>query len=228
MLKSGFSLRKGILSALFFATSFCVYAESSILDSDKLEQALNACRAEQSALLRLACYDGLTKTTVMSSSLPEATERSDTVKKALALEKQRPEHSLEFLVAQTDGELSPEVIISTVALGVLPPRPLLIFSCQDNITRMQIAVFRPLSNDKSSRITLKTNTGNAFHSYWFIRDNGFLLESSRGLPGIAEIQRLFHAETLSIESENKELNGISFQISGLSEAIAPLRQACRW
>ncbi|AKJ41618.1 type VI secretion system-associated protein VasI [Pragia fontium] len=228
MLNIGVALRQRLLPALLLAGSVSVSAEPQIADKSGLEQALIQCRSEPSALLRLACYDNLFKTTEANVSQPAVMKRSDTVQKALLLEKQRPEHSTEFLTEQADGELSPEVIISTPALGIRPPRPVLIFSCQDNITRMQIAFFNPLSNDKSSTITLKTNTGTTFRSHWFVRDNGLLLESSRGLPGISEIQRLLNAETLTIESENKALNGISFQISGLSKAISPLRQACRW
>lgn len=216
------------LTILVSLVSFAATSQPQLKDGAGLEKSMLQCRNEQSPLLRLACYDNLFKTQDGAAPQAAESERSDTVKKALALEKQRESHSTGFLVASAEGALSPEVIITTPALGTKPPRPVLIFSCQDNITRMQIAFFSPLSNKQESDILLKTNTGVSFRSHWFIRDNGLLLESSRGLPGISEISRLLNAETLLIESENPALNGLSFPISGLSKEIAPLRQACRW
>ncbi|MDR0805629.1 MAG: type VI secretion system-associated protein TagO [Enterobacteriaceae bacterium] len=216
------------LAILVSLVSFSVTPQSQLKDAAELEKSMLQCRNEQSPLLRLACYDNLFKTQGSAAPQTAESEHSDTVKKALALEKQREPHSTGFLVSSTEGVLSPEVIITTPALGIRPPRPVLIFSCKDNITRMQIAFFTPMSNKQESDILLKTNTGVSFRSHWFIRDNGLLLESSRGLPGISEISRLMNAETLLIESENPALNGLSFPISGLSKEIATLRQACRW
>lgn len=198
---------------------------SSVAAEINLEQALLHCREEMSALLRLDCYDKILKPAVSPATANIV--RGEIAKKALAQEARRPEHSTDFVVSQAEGSISPEVIVTTPALGAMPPRPVLVFSCLDNITRMQIVLFEPLPPSSRS-LLLKTNTGVELESHWFIRDNGYLLESSRGLPGISQIQKLFNAETLNIESENTALNGLSFNITHLSQEIAPLRQACRW
>ncbi len=36
------------------------------------------------------------------------------------------------------------MVITTLAIGHVPPRPVLMFSCVDNITRMQVALMHPL------------------------------------------------------------------------------------
>lgn len=200
-------------------------AAGSVSAGDNLEQELLQCRQEVSALLRLDCYDKILKPVEGIST--SVVERSEIAAKALKQEKQRQQDSTDFLVTQSEGNISPEVIITTPALGAMPPRPVLVFSCLDNITRMQIITFEPISSSNRA-ITLKTNTGAKFESHWFIRDNGYLLENSRGLPGIAQIQKLFNAETLHIESENAALNGLSFNVKNLSQEMSPLRQACRW
>lgn len=193
---------------------------------DELKQKLLLCQQELSALIRLDCYDKILKAEQPTEQSGQIV-RSRDIAKVLLQEQQRTEHSTEFIVTQAEGIISPEVILTTPALGTKPPRPVLAFSCLDNITRMQIILHDALPTSGRT-LTLKTNTGLKLESHWFVRDQGYVLENSRGLPGISQIQRLFHAETLQIESDNPLLNGLSFNISKLEKEIAPLRQACRW
>ncbi len=62
----------------------------------------------------------------------------------------------------------------------------------------------------------------------FLRENGYLLESSRGLAGIDEIKRLMSAETLTIEGANGAFPRLTFTLSQLTPALKPLRNACHW
>jgi type VI secretion system protein VasI len=48
-------------------------------------------------------------------------------------------------------------------------------------------------------LVLRTDKGQ-FRSRWFVRENGFLLEASRGLSGIDEIKQLFGAKTLTLDT----------------------------
>lgn len=81
-------------------------------------------------------------------------------------------------LTQVPGE-RPTVVITTPAIGHVPPRPVLMFSCVDNITRMQVALMHPLDVHD---IAVTLNADNrALRSHWFVRENGTLLESSRGL-----------------------------------------------
>ena len=118
------------------------------------------------------------------------------------------------------------MIITTPAIGSLPPRPVLMLSCVDNITRMQVALASP-RQESDIPVTLKTEEG-VFRSRWFVRENGFLLEASRGLSGIDEIKQLFGAETLTLETGNGGAGQLTFNIDGLAQTLAPLREACHW
>ncbi len=131
-----------------------------------------------------------------------------------------------LLVTQVPGE-RPTVVITTPAIGHVPPRPVLMFSCVDNITRMQVALMHPLDVHD---IAVTLNADNrALRSHWFVRENGTLLESSRGLSGIDEIKQLFGAKTLTVDTGADNAAGkLTFNIDGLARAIAPLRDACHW
>ena len=127
---------------------------------------------------------------------------------------------------QTSGE-RPTVIINTPAIGHVPPRPVLMFSCMDNITRMQVALAKALDTHDIA-VTLKADS-RTFRSRWFVRENGILLESSRGLSGIDEIKQLFGAKTLTVDTGAGNADEkLTFNIDGLAQTIGPLRDACHW
>jgi len=67
-----------------------------------------------------------------------------------------------------------------------------------------------------------------FDVQWFLRDDGYLREASRGLAGIEEIKRLMPADTLTIEGRNNAEPHFTFNISQLTQVIKPLRNACHW
>lgn len=190
-------------------------------------KAFSQCRSEPSPLIRLECYDKAWGTVEQATPPQEvAKNRGKNWLRATEQEKQRTEHSTGFLVKTSGTENNPTVILTTPALGRQPPRPVLMLSCIDNITRMQIALPSQIK-ESDIAVTLQTEK-TEFKSDWFLRESGYLLESSRGLPGIAEIQRLFGAETLTIKSDLSALNGLTFNISQLSQEIKPLRTACHW
>lgn len=119
------------------------------------------------------------------------------------------------------------MVITTPAIGHVPPRPVLMFSCVDNITRMQVALMHPLDTHDIA-VTLSAD-GKTFRSHWFVRESGTLLESSRGLSGIDEIKQLFSAKTLTVDTgADNAVGKLTFNIDGLARVITPLRDACHW
>lgn len=197
---------------------------------NKAEQlrVLQICRAEPAALERLDCYDRQLPPDRpdFSGALVKAQSPGEAWQRAMEQEKQRTEHDTAFMVTKSEGENS-SVIITTPALGNIPPRPVLMFSCVDNITRMQIALSRPYKGSDIP-VVLRTDAGQ-FHTRWFIRENGYLMEASRGLAGIDEIKQLFGSKTLTINTGMDGVTGqLTFTISGLAQTLTPLREACHW
>lgn len=191
-------------------------------------QAMQSCRREPAALERLDCYDHILTPAQsgFDSALVKASYEGEAWKRAFAQETQRTDNSTALMMTQQPGE-RPMVLITTPAIGNVPPRPVLMFSCVDNITRMQVALAHAMTQNDIA-VTLTTDTGR-FASHWFIRENGTLLEASRGLSGIDEIKPLFGAKTLTIDTGTGSAAGkLTFNISGLAQTIAPLREACHW
>ncbi|MFO6427580.1 type VI secretion system-associated protein VasI [Escherichia coli] len=196
-------------------------------DATATLQAMQSCRRESAALERSDRDDrrhrcprqGLTGALVKAGFVGEAWTR------ATEQEKHRQGNTTELLVTSLPG--SATGVITTPAIGHVPPRPVLMFSCVDNITRMQVALMHPLDVHD---IAVTLNADNrALRSHWFVRENGTLLESSRGLSGIDEIKQLFGAKTLTVDTGADNAAGkLTFNIDGLARAIVPLRDACHW
>ena len=198
-------------------------------DATATSQAMQSCRRESAALERLDCYDRLLAPLSPSGfdgALVKAGFVGEAWTRATEQEKRREGNTTELLVTQVPGE-RPTVVITTPAIGHVPPRPVLMFSCVDNITRMQVALTHAMTQNDIA-VTLTTET-ERFQSHWFIRENGTLLESSRGLSGIEEIKQLFGAKTLTINTGTDSAVGkLTFNIDGLAKTIAPLHEACHW
>lgn len=196
--------------------------------SDTL-QAMQSCRLKSAALERLDCYDQLLAPASSGSfdgALVKARYQGEAWTLAMEQEKRREGNTTALMVVQTPGD-HPTVVITTPAIGSVPPRPVLIFSCMDNITRMQVALTHPLDAHDIA-VTLNADD-RTFNSRWFVRENGVLLESSRGLSGIGEIKQLFGAKTLTVDTGSDSVAGkLTFDINGLARAIDPLRDACHW
>ncbi|MFH5071323.1 type VI secretion system-associated protein VasI [Enterobacter cloacae complex sp. 2024EL-00215] len=191
--------------------------------------AMSACRKEPAALERLDCYDRILapeQPEDFTRALAKARYQGEAWTRAFAQEKQRADNSTTLMITESPGE-RPTVIITTPAIGNIPPRPVLMFSCVDNITRMQVALTHARTENDLDVVLSADNR--QLHSHWFIRENGYLLEASRGLSGIDEIKQLFGAKTLTVDTGTDSAVGkLTFNIDGLAKTIAPLRDACHW
>ena len=197
-------------------------------DAHSTLSAMSNCRREPATLERLDCYDRILtpQTSGFEGALVKARYEGEAWKRAFEQEKQRTDNSTALMMTRTEGE-RPAVIITAPALGNVPPRPVLMFSCVDNITRMQVPLTHSLK-ENDLPVTLSSDTGQ-LRSHWFIRENGMLLEASRGLSGIDEIKWLFGARTLTVDTGTESAAGkLTFNISGLAQTIIPLRDACHW
>lgn len=216
--------------------AFSEAPKQELSSAESTLKAMATCRAEPASLERLDCYDRLLTPTYpdFSGALVKAQVQGEAWQQAFAQEAERDDHSTQFITKMTGGD-RPSVVITTPALGNLPPRPVLMFSCIDNITRMQIALPSSLSGQPDMTMTTEKVRINA---QWFLRENNALLESSRGLAGIDEIKQLFGAKTLTVAfntpaqgrapNKNTALPSLTFNISDLEKMLAPMRFACHW
>lgn len=201
----------------FFSLSSAFAQEDEV---NLTEQALSQCREEVSQLIRLSCYD---KINVENKQTPtfDISAMGNIWRLAVEHEMKRENFTAGFIVTANNTGIYP-VIMTIPAMGYQPPRPILMLSCIDNITRMQIALPKKQTAGNIQLITDKTQ----LNSEWFLREDGYLLEASRGIPGIDEIKQLLSSAKLTIKLANDEQ--LIFNISGINEEIKPLRSACHW
>ncbi|WP_275288540.1 type VI secretion system-associated protein VasI [Halomonas elongata] len=195
-------------------------AQSLAQDRDSRLQAAEACAEKPSRLGRLECYDGLFR------DRPGASESSGTrspLWQAVAdQETERSDDDVGVLVRESTDR----VLMSAPALGTVPPRPLLVTSCDDAITRFQLHLHEPV---EASRVPVKlSGDGATLDQTWRVLDDGHVVSGGRGLPAIGTLKRLLGGERLQLESELSAIDGLRFDLDGWRTAIEPLRAMCRW
>ncbi|MFM9272007.1 type VI secretion system-associated protein VasI [Halomonas elongata] len=189
-------------------------------DQDPRLSAAEACAEQPSRLGRLECYDALFR----ERPAAEASEgaRSPLWQAVADQEAERGDGDVGVLVRETPDT----VLMSAPALGTVPPRPLLVISCDDAITRFQLHLNEPLG---ASRVSLTLHgDGVDLEQTWRVLDEGHVVSGGRGLPAIGTLKRLLGSERLQLGSEQAVLDGLRFDLEGWRTAIEPLRTQCRW
>lgn len=187
-------------------------------------EAAQACTREPQRLVRLACFDEVFGTPVSAQHLAQPdTPRSARWREAFAQEQGRtPETGAVY----RDTGRAAGHLVTVAALGVTPPRPLLVAQCHNNITELSLMLARPLDRE---RVDL-TLAGDDFreHQLWRVRDAGYVVSGGRGLPAIRTLKSLNRSGQFRLESDTTGVDGLVFDLSGLAEALTPLRQDCGW
>ena len=230
------AVRFGIITLAFILSGLPetgYTAPVPVSDSASVLEALSPCTHKESALERLDCYDRVLRPSQQQDDSLRTSDANAQISRnphwlqATAQEQQRGADSPPILTGNSGGD-NPRIMLTTPAQSPRATGAILAFSCIDNITRMQIMLPTPARTEKGA-ITLLTDKG-TMKTRWFVRDNGYVLEASRGLPGIDEIRQLlsFQARQMTLASSDPTVNGLVFDISTLSSAIASLRAACHW
>lgn len=175
-----------------------------------------ACRQEPSPLVRLACYDAIGNGAV--SATEGDSPKSAAWQAIWAQEQARTPESAPFLL-QSDEARGSETLTRPALRGAT-----LSIGCVDSITHIRLRLDQPWSDEKV-QVALDGQPSAGSQS-WFIRDQGLLLEYGRGLPAIEELKRWLGHRELQVRADNGAL--LRVDLSGLKEALAPLRQQCRW
>lgn len=209
--------RLGVALATLLLVGLPVFAETPSLAEAR------ACAEQESRLERLLCYDAL----FLDGSPDPArvsTPRSSLWQLAAELESTRGADRRGLLVHETAGR----VVMTTPALDLAPPRPVLVIACDASITRFQLHLPTPVSVARVP-LRLQNATGETrLEQTWLKREQGHLLSGGQGLPAIDTLRRLLNVEHLNLSSELVTIDGLRFDLSGLPTAIRPLRDLCRW
>lgn len=180
-------------------------------DATRWQYQLAWCGAETDPQIRLACYDALERHSQDTSVLPAPATDSTTAKPAVST---RTDSRFQLDTDPLSGDLT--------LTRAMQPQGRLTIACIRNITWLRIELAQPW---QGNRVITRAG-GRAVTSDWFIRDNGMTLEYGRGLPAIATLKSWLDQQWLELDDDNGQSLRVS--LSGLSEAIKPLRQQCRW
>ncbi len=240
-----------LLSVQLFQTTI---AQTGITESgiaqepsahNQLEQGRTCAQMTDSRLARLSCFDAVFNTPlstqkatpiIPSSAVdPRPALWHQVIKQEGARTSPTQEaRELGFISNKASKRLSEKdlskgkvrIILTQSATGTFPPRPVLVFSCIDNITRLQLLLHSPIDEGVMPLSLLIDDK--ALPSRWFSEENGYLIRAGRGLPGIQDIKAMLHKKRLVIRSKTTEIDGLSFDLTNLNAAIDSLRQACHW
>lgn len=186
-------------------------------EAARLDEA-RQCAILDSRLERLHCYDALFR----NAPAPADDVRPALWQAVLDQEARRDDDAF-GLLAGVSGD---EVLLTAPALGSVPPRPVLVISCQESITRFQLHLPEALDAPRAA-LRLGGARGDLAQT-WRIRDGGHVVSGGRGLPAIDTLRRLLDSGTLTLTSDLAPLDGLRFELGDLREQIQPLRDACRW
>lgn len=104
----------------------------------------------------------------------------------------------------------------------VPPGTTVSVACRNAITHIRVRMTLPWEGENVTA----TTDGVPASGNWFVRDKGRLLEFGRGLPAIDELKRWSGQHELVLTSDNGR--DVKIPLTGLGEAVKPLRQLCRW
>ncbi|MGY2573334.1 type VI secretion system-associated protein VasI [Vibrio sp. C8] len=182
-------------------------------------------RAQQCTLIlerldRLSCFDQVMDTPALLSSSTMNDDKPQAWYTAFATAlKAQPINVIE----QGDKENGDAWLTLSVPQTQEQPSPVLMMSCINNISRIELALPVPLED---ARINVSVAYGPK--QYWRSDDVGVLFSSARGLPAISMMKAMTKNSRLILRSNSPQIDGLQFDAGQLSKALVPLRQRCGW
>ncbi|MDD1793391.1 type VI secretion system-associated protein TagO [Enterovibrio makurazakiensis] len=204
-------------------------SDGKMAASEVLVQA-KVCADIFGRLERLACFDNLFNTPVKKATettfvalKPEAWQR------ATRSERDREEDG-GFVLRYVDMKEPKSGMWMTAT--ALPDRnqqrsemPILMFSCIDNISRVELVLPTATSAGKAA---VTTSASSSVTQRWLSDDTGNIMRAGRGLPAIEVMSALMSGPRAVVRSDLDAIGNLTFDTSTLKKTIAPMRQVCRW
>lgn len=215
---------------IFFLFSMPVFSKQEILSP-------KSCIEIKSSLQRLTCFDRYFKTPIDIPNIKEATKtlrrkKSKIMQMAIRIEEQRNDETapglLREVIMEHENAEQQRIILTSPALGRHPPRPLLMISCINNITRLQIGLHNSINRGRVDvALKLRDRTQQTNYS-WRVLDDGKIIDAGHGIPSINLLKTMIGHNRILIHSEDIALEGLTFDITGFTHHVKSFRIACHW
>ncbi|WP_251882082.1 type VI secretion system-associated protein VasI [Grimontia kaedaensis] len=200
-------------------------------DNKALIQSASECVNIPARLDRLACFDEVFKTPV--SGQPEASvivQKPEAWERAKQSESERNEDETGFALRYANRAEPKSGIWMTAT--ALPDRnqkknemPILMFSCIDNISRVELILPTATSEGKAE---VMASSGYSVTQRWLSDDTGNIMRAGRGIPAIDVMKALMSGQRAVLRSDLEAIGNLTFDTADLRESIKPMRQTCRW
>lgn len=224
----------GLLATLMAALStVAIAADNTGVDesADKLAQATQ-CTQMHERLKRLRCFDETFATPLKQVHPVTASEVPLAWQRAVASEQQHGADQPGFHLSMLDSSMPKEGIwLTQTANGEntgsdsLPPAPILMLSCIDNISRVELILPKSV---EPGRVEISMIGGEKSRRRWLNDDSGTVLQAGRGIPAIQLMKKLLGSSTIILRSSLPEADGLTFNSQHLEDSIQSLRRTCNW
>lgn len=227
------TLIRVIILSLILYTAFSSVSESATPQPVKKPED---CILIKSSLQRLTCFDHYFKTPIviekMAGGAAKKTHRKSKIMQlALRIEEQRNDQSMGLLrdeILEHESAGQQRIILTAPAIGSIPPRPLLMISCINNITRLQIGLHHSINRGRVDiALGLKGRTQQTDYS-WRVLGHGELIDAGHGIPSINLLKTMIGQHRVRIHAEDMALEGLTFDITGFTQYVKSFRKACHW
>lgn len=219
-----FHLNNRIAPCWMVAGLLATTLQTASADQQALLEQARECTIETRRLERLACFDRVFRTPLADAAQQvEETRRPESWRQAYRQENER--RPGQGPVYRNTGALAGH-LLTIPALGTRPPRPLLALQCHNNITELSVLMPEAVDSER-----LRLSFGGDHHGdagLWRVRDDGFVVSAGRGLPSIRMARGLATLQDTELSADNSQLDGLMFDLTGLDQAMKPLRKSCGW
>ncbi|SJN58205.1 hypothetical protein VR7878_02714 [Vibrio ruber DSM 16370] len=190
---------------------------------EQLVEQANQCRSVSERLERLRCFDRVFETPLHLTPLKEQkVGASESWLHAMDSLAELGEGKMMHLTEQGDDAWLILLASNPASQFADDKKPVLMMSCIHRISRVELALPSEIP-DARAKVTIQRET-----QYWRSDDAGLLLSSGRGMPAISLMRIMAGQDKTVLRSNSKTVDGLTFDTTGLSEALKPLRTRCDW
>ncbi|WP_137170280.1 type VI secretion system-associated protein VasI [Marinomonas sp. FW-1] len=207
-------IRYLLLLVICLQVSTQVFANNN--DSELLKKAAR-CTEEAMNFARLTCFDEVFST---PAHIPVINDKPDAWLRAKASEMARVGNNDPMLTLDGDDKW---ITVPAVNKDSGELFPALIFSCINNISRLEMALPNELEDGR-----VDVTFGDSSAQLWRSDDTGFLISSGRGFIAINQIKTILSSSSLVVRSNSPSIDGLQFNTNKLNDTIKPLRKQCGW
>jgi len=211
-----------LLPILFGLFSHQAYSQSG--ERDTLQHQAQQCSHLASKLERLYCFDELFSTPLAEIKNEESGFKYPAEwQRAQFNEESRKTGGLFILGRQQSNPKN--VWLTAPAIGAVPPRPILMLSCIDGISRVELSLSQ---NFDLASIRVAVNQSLAKSQRWLVDESGYIIRSGRGIPAIRLMRSMVNTDNFTLVSDNARINGLKFESKDLGKKLKALRKICQW